>query len=126
MKLMHTKLPEFIKKMKKAVVKHNPEKIIEIRGLESLHSAKMQSLRTGRIESAVEEIAAKEDIVKVELVVMPRVPETMHTVIAKGIDKDGNIVKAVLETINIIHPTEEVELENCEDIEDRRPSLGKH
>lgn len=126
MKLMHTKLPEFIKKMKQATVKHNPERIIEIRGLESLKSAKMQSLRTGRIESAVEEIAAREDIEKVELVVMPRVPETMHTVIVKGIDKDGNIVKAVLDTINIIHPTEEVELENCQDIEDRRPPLGKH
>lgn len=126
MKLMHTKLPEFILKMKNATVKHNPNRTIDIRGLENLKTAKMQSLRTGRIEDEVEQIAAREDIERVELVVMPRVPETMHTVIVKGINKDGKIVKAVLDTINIIHPTEEVELEGCDDIDDRRPALGKH
>lgn len=126
MKLMHTKLPEFILKMKNAAVRHNPNRTIDIRGLENLKTAKMQSLRTGRIEDEVEEIAARDDIERVELVVMPRVPETMHTVIVKGINKDGKIVKAVLDTINIIHPTEEVELEGCDDIDDRRPALGKH
>lgn len=126
MKLMHTKLPEFILKMKNAAVRHNPNRTIDIRGLENLKTAKMQSLRTGRIEDEVEEIAARDDIERVELVVMPRVPETMHTVIVKGINKDGKTVKAILDTINIIHPTEEVELEGCDDIEDRRPALGRH
>lgn len=126
MKMMHTKLPDFVLKMKKAVVKHFSDKRIEIRGLENLKSAKMQSLRTGRIESAVEEMADNEDIEKVELVVLPRVPETMHTVVVKGIGKDGKPKKAILEVINILHPTEEVELEGCEVIDDRRPSLGKH
>jgi GTP1/Obg family GTP-binding protein len=126
MKLMHTKLPEFIKKMHEAVGKDHPEKTIQIRGLENLTSAKMQSLRTGRIESAVEEIANLENVVQVEMVVVPRIPETMHTVVVKGLDKDGKTTKAILEVINILHPTEEVEVSGCKDVEDRRPKIGLH
>lgn len=124
MKLMHTKLPEFIEKMKKAVVKNTPNKTIEIRGLENLKYAKMQSLRTGRIASSVEEIAGIEDVEKVEFTVMPRIPETMNTVVIKGIDKNGKAKKAILEVINILHPTEEIELEDCEEVEDRRTPVG--
>lgn len=123
MRLMHTKLPEFISKMNNAV-KH--DKTIEIKGLENLQSAKMQSLRTGRIEQAVEELSEIEGIEKVELVVIPRVPETMHTVIVKGMDKDGMGKKAILEVINIIHSAEEAELLDFDEIEDKRPGLGKH
>jgi hypothetical protein len=123
---MHTKLPEFIEKMKQAVKRNTPQKEIKIRGLENLRSAKMQSLRTGRIESAVEEIAKKNNVEKVELIVIPRVPETMHTVIIKGIDKDGKADSAILEVINILHQTEEAELLDCENVEDRRPAIGRH
>lgn len=126
MKLMHTKLPEFIMKMKQAVADSCPGKTISIRGLENVRSAKLQSLRTGRIESAVEEVARDAGTAQVELVVMPRVPETMHTVIVKGIAADGAVNKAVLEVVNILHPTEEAELAGCPDIDDRRPPLGKH
>lgn len=126
MKLMHTKLPEFIQKMKNAVVKNTPNKTIKIRGLENLKYAKMQSLRTGRIESSVEELAKRNDVKRVELVVVPRVPETMHTVIVKGIDENGELKKAILEVINIIHPTEDVEIAGCKEVDDRRPPLGKH
>lgn len=126
MKLMHTKLPEFIKKMQDAVKQDHPEKTIQIRGLENLKSAKMQSLRTGRIENAVETIADREEVEHVELVVVPRVPETMHTVVVKGKDKDGTTTKVILEVINILHPTEEVELDGCMDVEDRRPKIGLH
>lgn len=126
MRLMHTSLPEFKYKMQGAILKGSPDKKLEIKGLESLKSAKMQSLRTGRIENAVEEIAMDKKSAKVEVVVMPRVPETMHTVIIKGYDKEENPTKAVLEVINIIHPTEEVHLDNFEDIDDRRPGIGRH
>lgn len=126
MKLMHTSLPEFKVKMMTAVIKHSPDKKLELKGIENLKTAKMQSLRTGRIEEAVEEIAEDKDVEKVEVVVMPRIPETMHTVIVKGIDKDGNAKKAILEVINIIHPTEETELEGCKEVIDRRPPIGKH
>ena len=126
MRLMHTKLPEFIQKMQQAVGLKNKNKTIQIRGLENLTSAKMQSLRTGRIEEAVAEIAAREDVEHVELVVMPRVPETMHTVLVKGKNADGETTKIILEIINIIHPTEEVAFDGCKDIDDRRPKLGLH
>jgi hypothetical protein len=123
---MHTSLPEFKLKVQGAVIRQSPHKTLKIKGLENLKCAKMQSLRTGRIEDSVEKIAADKETSRVEVVVMPRVPETMHTVIVKGYDKDGNPTKAILEVINIIHPTEEVELEGFEHIEDRRPTIGRH
>ena len=126
MKLMHTKLPEFIQKMQAAAHRAKPEKAIAIRGLESLRSAMMQSLRTGRIEDAVADLAAMEDVDHLELVVMPRVPETMHTVLVKAKDADGNTTKIIMEVINIIHPTEETEFDGCTDIDDRRPRIGLH
>ncbi len=126
MRLMHTRLPEFISKMKAAAIKHNPDQKLEIRGLENLRSAKMQSLRTGRIEESVERIAAQEGVSKVELVVMPRVPETMHTVLIKGMGEDGKPKKIILEVVNILQATEEVEFDGCTDIEDHRPPLGFH
>lgn len=126
MRLMHTSLPEFKLKLQGAVLKQSPNKAIDIRGLENLKAAKMQSLRTGRIETGVEEVAADKNTKRVEIVVMPRVPETMHTVLVKGFDEQGRPTKAILEVINIIHPTEEVELEGFTDIQDRRPTLGRH
>ncbi len=126
MKLMHTKLPEFLKKMKVAANESPRPMEITIRGLENLSSAKMQSLRTGRIEHAVGEMTMKEDVASIDFVVIPRVPETMHTVIIKGMDKDGNVKHAILEIVNILHPTEEAELLGCDDVEDRRPGIGRH
>ncbi len=129
MKLLHTKLPEFIKKMQVAAAeKGNVPKEIDIKGLENLRSAKMQSLRTGRIEHAVGEIAAIENVERLELIMIPRVPETMQTVIVKGMDKDGKCQKAVLEIINVLHPTEEAYLLDCEpeNVDDRRPAIGNH
>ena len=126
MKLMHTKLPEFIDKIKRAAVKHSADRAVEIRGIENLRSAKMQSLRTGRIEQAVEEVAMRDDVAKVEVVVLPRIPETMHTVLVKGIDADGKTNKIIMEVINILHPTEESEFDGCTDIEDHRPPIGLH
>ncbi len=126
MRLMHTSLPEFKIKMQSAVIAQSPNKQIEVRGLSDLHSAKMQSLRTGRIEDSITEIAAEKRTQRVEVVVLPRVPETMHTVLVKGFDAEGKPTKAILEVINIIHPTEEVELEGFTEVEDRRPLIGQH
>lgn len=126
MKLMHTKLPEFIIKMKTAAAEARISKELKIKGLENLEYAKMQSLRTGRIEHAVKEMAEKDGIDSVEMAVIPRVPETMHTVIIKGIDKNGKVKSGILELVNIIHATEEAELEDCQEVDDRRPGIGKH
>jgi hypothetical protein len=123
--LMHTKLPEFVTKIHAAAERKSGTSL-ELRGLEHLSTAKMQSLRTGRIEHAVEELANREEVERVEVCVLPRVPETMHTVVVKGIGADGTQHKAILEVVNILHPTEEVELEGVLEVEDRRPSLGRH
>lgn len=126
MRLMHTSLPEFKLKMQAAAIEQSPNKEVELRGVENLKSAKMQSLRTGRIEDAIAEVTAGKETQRVEVVVLPRVPETMHTVVIKGFDAEGKPTKAIMEVINIIHPTEEVELEGFTEIEDRRPLLGCH
>ena len=126
MRLMHTKLPEFIAKIKNAGKKGTPEKKVVIKGLENLHSVKMQSLRTGRIEYAVEELALRSDIEEIEIQVIPRVPETMHTVLIRGIGKNGKAQKAIIDVINILHATEEIFLCDCVEIEDRRPPIGRH
>lgn len=126
MRLLHTKLPEFIKKMQvAAATKGERPKDIKIEGLENLKSAKMQSLRTGRIELAVEELVADERTDRVELLIRPRVPETEHTAIIKSYDKDGKAIRAILDTITILHGTEELDLYDCNDIVDRRARLGQ-
>jgi hypothetical protein len=122
-RLLHTSLPEFKSKIHQAGQKN--DKTVLLRGLENLRSAKMQSLRTGRIENTVDDLAQEPGTDLVEVVVMPRVPETMHTVVIKSYDKDGKPLKAVLEVINILHPTEEVELAGFK-VTDNRPPLGRH
>ena len=124
MKLMHTSLPEFKQKLASAAA--DAKKAFKLSGVENLKSAKMQSLRTGRVTAAIDQVAANADTVMVEVAVIARVPETMHTVVVKGYDKDGKPTQAVLETLNIIHPGEEAELEGFTDITDKRPKLGNH
>ena len=123
MKLMHTKLPEFIQRLQDAAVRHTPEMKMEIKGLENVHSAKLQSLRTGRIANAVEEIACTQGIDHIEVLVRPRMPETMHTLVIKGYDKDGKAKKAIVETVDMLVPTEELDLFDCEEVIDRRPKM---
>lgn len=126
MRAMHTSLPDWIIKLKAAVYDRFPFKTVAIKGIENLKYAKFQSLRTGRVEFAVAEIAADNRIKNVEIVVVPRIPETMHTIIIKGFDENGEPVKAILENTNILHPTEDVELTGFTEIDDRRPRLGEH
>ena len=123
---INTTLPEFMEKIKSAGIESKNPVDVKIRGLENLTSAKMQSLRTGRIEIAVEDMSLKDGVKNVDVTVIPRIPETMHTVVVRGLDENGNVKSAVLEIINIMHPTEEALLIGCDDIEDRRPAIGKH
>ena len=124
--LMHTKLPEFIRKMKLSAAKGGKiPKEIKIEGIENLKFAKLQSLRTGRLELAVEELAGRDDVERIELLVRPRVPETEHTVIVKGYNKDGVAVKAIMDTMTILHGTEELDLFDALEIEDRRARIGQ-
>ncbi len=124
--LMHTKLTDFLKKMKYAAAHGGKSpKPIDIKGLESMHYAKMQSLRTGRIEQAVEELARRDDVDHIELTIRPRVPETENTAIVKAYDKDGKAVKAILESLVILHGTEDLDTYDCPEVEDRRARLGQ-
>ncbi|WP_298016349.1 hypothetical protein [uncultured Dysosmobacter sp.] len=123
MRLMHTKLPDFIRRIREASVKNTPDMKLEIKGMENVQSAKLQSLRTGRIVNAVEEMAVSEGVDHMEILIRPRMPETMHTVIIKGYDKDGKAKKAIVETVDMLVPTEELDLFDCEEVIDRRPKM---
>jgi hypothetical protein len=83
--MMHTTLPEFFRKMKTAAATQGAvPKECEVHGLEHLKSAKMQSLRTGRIEQSVAKLAKMENVDRLEVVVMDRVPETMHQAVIRA------------------------------------------
>jgi len=125
MNFLHTKLPEFIKKVQMAATVGSKPKNFKLEGLENLKTAKLQSLKTGRIENAVEELARREDIDEIQVLVRPRIPETLHTIIIKGISKDGSTKKIILENISILHGPEDLETYDCDDIEDRRAPIGK-
>ncbi|WP_243125208.1 hypothetical protein [Clostridium transplantifaecale] len=126
MKFLHTKLPEFIRKMEVAAATAGKRpKNYKLEGMENLKTAKLQSLKTGRIENAVEELARRDDVEEIQLLVRPRVPETLHTIIIKGINKDGKTQKIILENISILHGPDDLETFDCDDIEDRRAPMGK-
>ena len=122
MKLMHTKLPDFKKKVVEAGKKLRPETEVELKGLENMESAKLASLRVGRIEEEIVEITQDPNVAKVEVTVLPQIPETIHCVVIKGIQKDGTSKKAILESMFITTPAPECYYHDSEEIDDRRVS----
>ena len=104
MKLMHTKLPDFKRKVAEAGKKLRPETEVVLRGLENMESAKLASLRVGRIEEEIIEITQDPNVAKVEVTVLPQIPETIHCVVIKGIQKDGTSKKTILESMFITTP----------------------
>ncbi|MCD8037170.1 MAG: hypothetical protein LUE88_07340 [Clostridiales bacterium] len=122
MKLMHTKLPDFKRKVVEAGKKLRPETEVELRGLENMESAKLASLRVGRIEEEIVEITQDPNVAKVEVTVLPQIPETIHQVIIKGIQKDGTSKKTILESMFITTPAAECYYYDSEEVEDRRVS----
>lgn len=128
MKLMHTKLPEFIRKMKAASCTAGRFVDCSVTGLENLVTAKMQSARTGKIEDDIRHMVADyPDVYKIDVKILPRLPESMHQVAIRGWDKDGNPVHCVLQTINILHPTIEYYTHDfAGKINDKRPKIGQH
>ena len=122
MKYMHTKLPDFYIKAEAAGKVARPETEVEIRGLESYTSGKMASLRVGSIEEYIREITQDPGVKKVEVVFVPHNPEAIFTAVIKGIQADGSCKKAILEEMALSVPTEECELFDVEEVEDRRGS----
>ena len=120
MRLMHTKLPEFYPKVIAAGKKLRPDTKVEISGLENAKSGKMASLRVGRVLDEILEITRDPGVEKVEVILVPRNPEMYHTVIIKGIQKDGACNKAILENMYTSVPGEDCYLEGVKEIDDRR------
>lgn len=124
MKCMHTRLPDFLAKAAAAAKKINPDTEVVITGFESMKSAKLASLRVGRIEEEIVELtSANPKITKVEVTMIPRIAETINTVIIKGVEADGRCPKAIMDTMFLTQPGEEVYLEGVEEISDRRAPL---
>lgn len=124
--MLHTRLPDFIQRMKNAALHHGKEVPCKVIGLENLTSAKVQSARTGRLEREVEDLSQTPGAASMEVHILPRIPETLHTVVIKVLDEDGKPIKAILDTVGIIHPGVDCCLEGCPEVEDRRPRIGQH
>ncbi|MCQ4727345.1 hypothetical protein NE664_11900 [Anaerotignum faecicola] len=120
MKFMHTKLPDFKKKVIEAGKKLRSETEVELVGLENMESAKLASLRVGRIEEEILEITQDPNVAKVEVTVLPQIPETIHTVVIKGVQKDGTSKKTILESMFITTPAPECYYHDSEVVDDRR------
>ena len=120
MKFMHTKLPDFKKKVIEAGKKLRSETEVELVGLENMESAKLASLRVGRIEEEILEITQDPNVAKVEVTVLPQIPETIHTVVIKGVQKDGTSKKTILESMFITTPSPECYYHDSEVVDDRR------
>lgn len=119
MKLMHTSLPDFYSKIEAAAKSYNPGTEFEVSGLESFRTAKLASLRVGRVEDEISEVAADEEIKKIKVQIFPLNPETSHYVVIKGIRGNGTCKKAVVEYMYLSSPTMETALFDAEEIDDR-------
>ncbi len=125
MKCMHTKLPDFLAKVQAAAKKRRPEIRLSIKGLESIDTAKLASLRVGRIEEEIYEVTEDPEVTEVEVRAVPFNPEIIYTVITKGYDKNGKCKKAILEDLAVDIPTVEYYLAEAEVIDDRRSAGPK-
>lgn len=71
MRLMHTPIPSFYKQMEAAGKRVNPDTEVVVRGLENFQSAKLASLRVGRLENELYEISQEEGTTKIEVIAVP-------------------------------------------------------
>lgn len=120
MRLMHTRLPDFYQKVQDAGKRRRPETEVTVSGLESFQTGKLASLRVGRVEDEIYELTGDDAISRVEVIAVPKVSETAHTIIIKGYTKDGACKKAVLENMYVNSPGEDYYLLDAEQVEDRR------
>ncbi len=125
MKLMHTRLPDFYTKIEAAAKQNNPDMGFSVSGLENVKTAKLASLRVGRVEDEITEIIEDSDIKKVEVVLTTDNPETLYTVVIKGIEADGSCKKVILENMMLSAPTVETHLFGAKEIIDRRANIKK-
>ena len=125
MKCMHTKLPDFLAKVQAAGKKLRPETKVSIKGLENIQTAKLASLRVGRIEDEIVEVTEDPEITEVVVEAVPFNPEIIYTIITKGYTADGKCKKAILEDMACSIPTVEHHVIDVEEVVDRRSAGPK-
>ena len=123
MRFMHTRLPDFIKKLINAGKTNNKDIPVSITGLEQFKSAKLASASCGMIEEDIYNLTKLNDIEKVEIKVMPHLPRALYTVIINGVDKNGSILRTYLETEYISEPGSEFYYHNSKEVIDHRVKL---
>lgn len=117
---MHTPIPSFYKQMEAAGKRVNPDTEVVVRGLENFQSAKLASLRVGRLENELYEISQEEGTTKIEVIAVPYNPELFYTMVVKAYREDGSCSKAILEIMHLTCPSVECELYDAEIVEDCR------
>ena len=125
MRLMHTRLPDFYTKAEAAAKKTRPDMESSFRGLECVKTAKLASLRVGRVEDEISELTEDAGIKKIEVVLTPDNPETLYTVVIRAIDGGGSCKKVILENMMLSAPSVETLLFDAEEIMDRRSNIKK-
>lgn len=120
MRLMHTRLPDFLKKVDKAGKMNGRNVPVTITGLEQFKTAKLASASCGMIEEDIYNLTKSDDVEKVEIKVMPQLPMTLYTVIINGVTRDGGIKRTYLETEYISEPGPEHYYHDAEEVIDHR------
>lgn len=120
MKCMHTRLPDYYAKVEAAAKKLRPETKFSISGMENVQTAKLASLRCGRIEREIEEVTEDPEIAEIEVKMVPYNPEEAYTVLIKGKRADGSCKKAVMDNMYATVPSVEYYLTDAEEIADYR------
>jgi len=125
MKFMHTRLPDFFTKVIAAAKQKNPDMEVTVSGLESVKTAKLASLRVGRVEDEITDLVNDPEVKRIEVQLVPTNPETLYTVISKGITEDGTVKTAILENMMLSQPTVEYHIIGAKEVVDRRANIKK-
>ncbi len=120
MKCMHTRLPDYYAKVEAAAKKLRPETKFSISGMENVQTAKLASLRCGRIEREIEEVTEDPEIAEIEVKMVPYNPEEAYSVLIKAKRADGTCKKAVLDNMYATVPSVEYYMTDAEEIIDYR------
>ncbi len=120
MKCMHTRLPDYYAKVEAAAKKLRPDTKFSISGMENVQTAKLASLRCGRIEREIEEVTEDPEIAEIEVKMVPYNPEEAYSVLIKGKRADGSCKKAVLDNMYATVPSVEYYMTDAEEIIDYR------
>ena len=118
MKCMHTRLPDYYAKVEAAAKKLRPETKFSISGMENVQTAKLASLRCGRIEREIEEVTEDPEIAEIEVKMVPYNPEEAYSVLIKAKRADGTCKKTVLDNMYATVPPVEYYMTDAEEIID--------